>query len=148
MPTTAAVTFTNQKLEAAFHDEFTVHFPGKLAASTVYQRGSLLGESVATPGTFAPYVAAGSDGSNKINAICPYACATDASGNITLGTVAAGGGEFGQTYPSIDLYIGGWFFAQDIPQSGVGGIDAAAVDGAHGFLQLRQGTIASGLVKL
>lgn len=147
MPTTAATTFTNVKLEAAVRDDLLVHFSGKLKASTTFPLGCLLGESVATPGTYAPYVAAGTDGSNKINAILPYACITDASGNITIGT-AAGGGEFGQTYPSVDLYTGGWFFAQDLPQSGTGAIDAAAVDGAHGFLQLRQGTIASGIVKL
>ena len=147
MPTAAATTFTNLKLEAAFHDELLVHFSGKLTASTTYPLGCLLGELTATPGTYSPFVSGNADGSQLVKAILPYACITDASGNITIGT-AVGGGEFAQTYPSIDLYIGGYFMSADLPQAGTGAINAAAVDGTHGNLILKQGTTALGIVRL
>lgn len=67
-----------------------------------------------------------SDGSENPTCILQYPCATDANGNITLGTVA-GGDPLGITYPVAPAFTQGDFSTADLKQSGAGSIDARAV---------------------
>lgn len=84
------------------------------------------------PTTAAPPPARGNaaftvfDGSENPTCVLQYPCATDASGNITFGTVA-GGDPLGITYPVAPAFSKGDFSTADLLQSGAGSIDARAV---------------------
>lgn len=102
-----------------------------------------------TVGTYAPYVSTNTDGSQVPVAILPFACQTDASGNITLSdTSSQTTNEFGATgMLSIPVYVGGIFQCADMPASGtVGGLDGT-VPQSKGW-RIISGTITAGLLRL
>ena len=144
MPITASTTYTGKKLEPAIRPELAVTIAVRLPANAVYPKGTVLGEVSATPGLFKAYATGSADGSQIPKAVVPYDVSTDASGNIYFGTAAVS--EFGQFYPSVDVYIAGYFYTADLPQTGIGAIDANAITTPQ--LVLKQGTLAAGLVKL
>lgn len=111
--------------------------PVKLAASTVFPKGCVIGEVTATPGTFKPYASGNADGSETPKCILQYPCATDASGNITFGG-AATGGEHGETFKSAPAFMGGAFKTSELS-----GFDANAADKLGGHLV--SGTVANGV---
>jgi hypothetical protein len=79
------------------------------------------------------------DGTQNPTHILMYACITDASGNVTLGSsVAAGAGEWGQTQKGAPAYASGEFSCVDLV-----GLDAGAVTKLG---RLIQGTVSSGRV--
>jgi len=66
-----------------------------------------------TPGTFAQCLAANTDGSQVPKAILEFDCATDGSGNITIGA-QSGGGIWGETVPTCPVFLSGSFKTQDL----------------------------------
>jgi hypothetical protein len=90
-------------------------------------------------GTYAAYASGNGDGTQVAKCILPYACATDASGNITMGATASGG-FWQQTSPSIDAYFKGHFDTTQLV-----GLDAA---GAANLGRLVSGTAAAGVLEV
>jgi hypothetical protein len=109
----------------------------KLPANKTYPQGQVLGELTATPGTYMDYASGHVDGSQVPKVILEYPCATDASGNITIGAVA-GTGSFGVTENSAPAYFTGTFNTAELT-----GFDAnaATILGGH----LISGTVATGV---
>lgn len=142
MPTSALFTYTGDYLTPYLGggDEQPRTLVVKLKASTVYAKGTVLGEITASPGTFAPYADANADGTQTARAILPYACATDASGDITLGS-ASGGDDRQHTLPTVPVYVG----AAEFHTTDLTGLDAAAVADLG---RLVQGTVADGILRL
>lgn len=66
-----------------------------------------------SPGTFKAYNDQNTDGSQVPVAILQYDCATDGSGNITIGA-QTGGGPFGETYKTAPAYFSGTFLTADL----------------------------------
>ena len=137
---------------------YTITPPGGYFGSFAVGVASLTGGSatlaaavtgITSYGMYKPYASGNTDGSQIPKCILPYACATDASSNITMGTTSAGG-EFSQTYPTVDAYFSGWFRAEDLPQSGTGAINSNALATANAGYPffLRKGTLVNGIVQL
>jgi len=121
MATTPITTFTSQTLIPMFDGEDALQIPVSLPASVTYAAGTVLGELTATPGTYKAYASGNADGSQVPKVILKYACATDASGNITIGTTNAGG-MWGETQLNAPAYFAGTFRLADLV-----GLDANAV---------------------
>lgn len=92
-----------------------------------------------TANTYANYVDGNSDGTEVARCILSYDCATDAGGNITMGTVA-GASARGETYKDTPAYFMGIFLTTDLL-----GLDAAAV---VDFGRLWSGTAANGVMSM
>lgn len=85
----------------------------QLTASTVYPAGTVIAEVTSTPGVYAPYNTGNSPaGTNSPTHILQYSVATDASGNIFLGTTAVG--EWTQPMNGAPAYRSGYFNCADI----------------------------------
>lgn len=139
---------------------YTITPPGGAFSNPAVGTGSLTGGSatlavantnVNTYGVFNLYNSSHTDGSAIPKCILPYSCQTDSSGNITFSpTSGQAGGEFGQTYLTVDAYFSGWFNTQDLLQSGTGAIDANCLstsDNGYPFF-LRRGTLINGVLQL
>ena len=93
----------------------------------------------ATAGTYTAYASGNSDGSQTAKALLPWDIVTDSAGLITIGS-QGGGGEWGETWRTIEVYVGG-YFATDF----LTGLDSTAV----GHLgKLVSGTLAKGLLRV
>jgi hypothetical protein len=92
------------------------------------------------PGVYKAYAAGNGDGSQIPKGILEYDCATDASGNITLGGSAIGG-QFGQTQKAVPMYVQGDFYTTELV-----GLDANALTAGLGHLL--EGTVANGVVAI
>jgi hypothetical protein len=125
-----------------------VTFQGALAASPVEPiavGAGLTGGTITvahttvgrTLDTYTLYVDGAADGSQTARCILPYRCATDGSGNITLGDTP-GGGYYGETMPSIGAYFAGWFDTTQLV-----GLDPNAVADLG---RLISGTVAAGVL--
>jgi hypothetical protein len=135
MPTSAVSTFGYGRVDPwRDADDAAVRLVN-LKASTVFAAGTLVGEITASPGVYGPYATANSDGTQNPVGILQYACATDASGNITFGSVA-GTSEWGNTSKAAPIYISGIFRTEDLT-----GLDSGAVTKLG---RLVQGTTTSG----
>lgn len=111
-------------------------FTIKLAASTTYPMGALLGEVTATPGTFGLYVHSGSGGLGNWKAVLPRACVTDAAGNIYEAGQASE--ELpGVSHLSVPAWFGGCFKQADLVT-----LDANAVTDGPANLKVLRGTVA------
>jgi len=137
MPTSASRTYTRQGLVPVYNPEDALEQNVNIAASATIAKGTVLGELTATPGTFKAYASGNSDGSQVPKCIMQYDVVADASGNITVGTVA-GGTDWGETFPSVPAYFSGAFRTTDLV-----GLDANAVTVLGGHLV--SGTLASGI---
>lgn len=133
--------------QGAITADATLLTSGGTAAITV--SAAIQTGAAGTPGTFSRYVPGNTNGAQKPVAILPYDIQTDSSGNITFSSTSSqAGGEFGQSYPTVDVYIKGFFYTADLVQSGTaGGIDGEAVKNGSQLL-LKMGTISSGIVEL
>jgi hypothetical protein len=134
---------------------YVLTFNGNLAASPippVTVAASLTGGATpaATPvhtttgrtaGTYAQYASGNSDGSQVPKCITEYDCATDSSGQISLGALPVGG-QWGETFDSIPAYFTGDFATTDLVN-----LDANAVT-AWGAARLLTGTVASGILHI
>lgn len=118
---------------------------GRLKASTTYQKGSLVTDG-SIPGVYAPYDA-NVVGESVPRGLLKRACVTDANGSITFGTADTGMDQ-GQKYSTAPIYTGGTFRTADLPQTGVGAIDATAIGSTKQFGKLVKGTLSAGLLKL
>ncbi len=138
---------------------YVLSFKGTLAATDVAAvtigNGSITGGGsylVATAsagiagsnGTFKAISASSTDGSAVARGILEFDCATDSSGNITLGG-AATGGEKQQTSASIPVLVAGTFRCEDLVQSGTGALTELA---ASQLGKVIQGTVTNGLLRL
>ena len=139
MPIAPITTYTTKnRLDYLFPDIPHPEINVALVTGT-YAMGTLLGEVIATPGTYKPYASASTDGSQNPALILMYACVVDANGNVTLGTTA-GAGEQGQFFgKAAPAYMGGSFRCQELV-----GLDANAITKLAA--RIIQGTIASGIV--
>lgn len=134
MPTTAIATFGYGRVDA-FRGKSLIRNVN-LKVSTVFAAGTIVGEITASPGVYGPYATGNVDGTQNPVGILQYACATDASGNITFGSVA-GTSEWGLTSKGAPMhYSGGTFRTEDLA-----GLDAGAVTKLG---RLAQGTTTSG----
>lgn len=107
----------------------------QLTASTVYPAGTVLAEVTATPGVYAAYNVSNSPaGINVPTHILQYSVATDASGNIFMGTTAVG--EWTQMMNGAPAYRSGYFNCADLV-----GLTAACVPLLG---RLTQGTFSAG----
>src|SRR5207247_2338692 len=103
------------------------------------------GEVSATPGLYAAYASGNVDGSQNPKMVLEYACATDANGLITFGDVSTGE-EYGQKHLTAPAFSFGDFRSEDLPQSGVGAIDATAI--TNGLGRLLEGSVVTGQVRV
>jgi hypothetical protein len=133
MPTALVQTYSRNKLTPLYHSSDVLKVNVQLIASTTYAAGTVLGEVLASPGTYGAYVAGHSDGTQTAKALLEYACVTDASGNITMD------GEWGATYSSAPAYLPNRcaYNAADIV-----GLDAAGLTALGGVIS--EGIISAG----
>lgn len=143
---TQTMTFTGDFLLPGIDDDNeSAQLAVRLKASTVYPKGCVLGEVAASPGTFAPYDDTAVDGTAVARMLLTRACETDASGLISYSTTQSTGEEWGQKHYTAQAYHRGTFKTIDLPQSGTGALDAAAI---ADFGRLISGTLADGLLQI
>lgn len=116
-----------------------ISFTIKLAPSTTYPKGRILGELTATPGTYGLYADANADGTGVAKCVLPRQVTTDAAGLIYDGAQASNE-ETGYSQLTAPAFFGGIFKTQDLV-----GIDAAAVTDLGGKVIF--GDLTSGYVK-
>jgi hypothetical protein len=124
MPTTATNTYQDIKLQPSRHPELAFEERFQMTVSTTFVKGQAVAIVTAT-GKLGIYADAGAGGLGVFRGICPYACVSDASGNITI----EGGNILGTTEDTIPIFISGWFFSADLT-----GMDAAALADVAGHL--------------
>lgn len=147
MPATAQNTYSNVQLVPMYEPTQQCQIHVALKASAVYPKGAILGEVTATLGTAALYASGNADGSQVAKYIMPIDAATDASGNITVGSQTAGAAPFGVTYPTVQVYVRGTFKTAELKQTaGAGQVDANAITNLGG--RLYNGTVADGTVHI
>jgi Bacteriophage lambda head decoration protein D len=139
MPTTPVSTFGYGRVDPFREAEDADVRLVNLKASTTFAAGTIVGEITATPGTYGAYASTNTDGSQNPIGVLQYACATDASGNITFGSVA-GSSEWGLVSKAAPIYMNGYFRCEDLV-----GLDANAVTKMG---RLIQGTTTSGEIAI
>lgn len=150
MPTTASTIFSgNARLDPLFEPDEAAQMQVTLQAPTsgvsTLQRGTVLGEitptSAVPAGTYKPYAAGNTDGSQTARALLVYTVTVDSSGNIWLGD-SAGGQEFGQKGNATPVFVGGgaFFRTQDLV-----GLDANAITNMGAALV--EGSTTSGILR-
>lgn len=91
-------------------------------------------------GVYKAYASGNTDGSQVPKGILEFPCATDSSGNITLGTSAIGG-PFGQTQKAAPMFIKGAFLCTELI-----GLDQNCVDAGLG--RLVEGNFTTGIFRM
>lgn len=124
MPTTVTNTYTDIKLSPSRHPELAFEERWQMTPSTTFVKGQAVAVVTAT-GKLGIYADAGAGGLGVMKGICPYACVSDASGNITI----QGGNILASTEDTIPVFIAGYFFSADVT-----GVDAAGVADMGGHL--------------
>lgn len=111
----------------------------RLAASAVYPRGQAL--RLVTNSTTNTYqmVATG----DSAECILPFPCATDSSGNITLGAAATGGFPGGNTQAEVQAFFGGVFQSSDIVTTGTNGLTSTIIGASPGWKSQLAGKVIS-----
>lgn len=140
MPNAADTTYTVDRIQPRFRPDLAVEVTGKLKASTVFQKGSLVAWDT-TNLLYAPYTNGDTQGRNKPVGILQYALTTDANGAYTFGIHSG---------PRTDapIWIKGLFDTADLPQSGVGGLDTTNTLTDQAGWKLVQGTLAAGILDI
>lgn len=124
MPTTATNTYVDNQLQPSRHPELALRERFQMTPSTTFSKGMGLAILAAT-GKLGIYADAGAGGLGVMRGICPFACVSDASGNITI----QGGNILGTTEDTIAIFISGYFLTADLT-----GVDAAGVTDMGGHL--------------
>lgn len=145
MPSTALNAFTQLKLEPVQNPDLARTIAVLLPASITYTRGTILGELVASPGTYKKYDPNGNDGTQVPKALLAYTVTTDSNGMPT-----------GVTYPyppfpgnSMPAYVRGDFDSATVTAAmGDAGALLAAALNAPGFGALIQGNSAVGMFRM
>lgn len=144
MPINPTSTWGMGRLDPFMEPEEASEIAVALKTSTVFAKGTVLGELTANPGLFAPYATGNTDGTENPKVILRYDCMTDAAGWITFGSapVVAGGGEHpGSVTRSTDAFYSGIFKTTDLV-----GLDAGAVTKLGA--KLISGTLANGIIMI
>lgn len=124
MPTSASNTYQDAKLQPSRDPGDVREERFQMTVSTTFAKGQCVAILTAT-GKLGIYADAGAGGLGVMRGICPYACVSDASGNITI----EGGNILGTTQDTIPIFIRGYFFTADLT-----GADAAGVADMGGHL--------------
>lgn len=124
MPTSASSTYQDIKLQPSRHPEIALEERFQMTISTTFAKGQCVAIVTAT-GKLGIYADAGAGGLGVMKGICPYACVSDGSGNITI----EGGNILGTTEDTIPIFISGYFLTADLT-----GADAAGVADMGGHL--------------
>lgn len=124
MPTSALNTYTDNKLSPSRHPELALEERFQMTPSTTFAKGQAVAIVTAT-GKLGIYADAGTGGLGVMKGLCPYACVSDGSGQITI----QGGNMLGVTEDTIPIFIAGYFFTADLT-----GVDAAGVADLGGHL--------------
>lgn len=142
MPTTPIHTWSGRKLEPAIYPHLALTIAVRLPASVTLARGTVLGELTATPGTYNAYADAGAGGLGTAKAILAFDVVTDSSGNIILTTTAgATGGEFGEKFLTVPVYVAGYFKTSELV-----GLDAPGIIDLGG--NLISGVLSDGILRI
>lgn len=112
-------TNTVAKIEPFLYPEDARSMPIRLAVSTTFLKGTILGEVTAT-GLFDAYASGGAGGLAVAKAILPFTVTTDASGNIFFGTAAVS--RDGQSSKTVPAWFAGIFKVSELV-----GYDATAL---------------------
>ena len=108
MPTSAADTFSTQKLEPAFRADLAVVIGVPIGNSLTIAKGTVLGK-VTSGGKYAAYNDANSNGTEVARAIAQYDMTSDGSGNVTITN------ERGSTVSKLaPVYVEGYFRTEDL----------------------------------
>lgn len=126
MPTSAAITFSGQRLEPHSYPDQAQVLPIKLAPSLTLAKGTVLGRITAS-NLWAAYDDALSTGVEVARAILQIDVATDASGNHFYGAQASS--EQGESHTHAPAYVSGNFRVADLT-----GIDANGLADLKGSL--------------
>lgn len=140
MPTSASNTYAAGRLVPFYDADEASRINIKLAASQVIAKGTVMGETTATPGLFKPYASGNADGTQIPKGFLEYDCATDAAANITFGAVA-GAGTFGETHLVAPMYYQGSFATTELT-----GLDAGAVAALQAHYI--SGVLADGVIQI
>jgi hypothetical protein len=142
MPTAAANTYTGAGIVPVYAKPEPARHHVKLGNSVSLAAGTVMGELTASPGTFKAYASGNADGSQNPKGILEFACATDGSGNITVGSTTAGAQGFTTTAKSCPVFFRGCFSTAELT-----GLDATALTNSPSW-NLKNGTVSSGVVEL
>ena len=132
MPTSAQHTFVIDRLDPAI-DPDSADIRNAALEQGTYAKGTVLGRKTATD-RLGAYANANVDGTQDARAILQYACTVDASNNVTLAN------EPGITRKYAPVFVGGYFFTQDLT-----GLDAAGVQDLNGLII--EGDLTAGILK-
>lgn len=108
-------------LSAANQAAFTADVTSLTGAGAAVTVATVRNGATGTLGTYAAYSPTATDGSQIARGFLAYDCATDASGNISLASVA-GAAEFGATQKDVSMYVSGMFLVSELT-----GLDTKAV---------------------
>jgi hypothetical protein len=136
MPTAAYETYTGGPCVPACRPELASVHDVKLANSTTYAKGTVLGELTATPGAFRAYATGASDGTQVPKAVLQYDVVVDGSGNHSWGGVT-----LLETRTAAPAYFAGYFKTLDLT-----GFDAGASTSAG--WRMVNGSVADGITAL
>lgn len=141
MPLAAITTWGAAELLPVYNAEDAWCIPANLPTLVSYPKGTVLGELTASPGTYAAYASGNSDGTQTPKAISRWDCATDAAGQITIGSTTAGVAPYGLTQLSVDVYVQGVFKTSELT-----GLDSTALANAN--WHLLAGTVSDGVLDI
>lgn len=135
MATTPVTVWSQAYLVPVYRPRLALQESVLLAPNLVLPAGQVLGEIAASPGTFAPYLAANTDGTQNPKCILTYPATTDGAGAITLGD------DTGTTYTRAPAYFAGYFKSEELT-----GMDAAGLTKMGG--KLISGTLTAGILHI
>jgi hypothetical protein len=121
VPTTAVNTYSATRCVPIMDGKSARQLSVNVAASTTLQKGHVVGEVSASPGTYAAYATGNVDGTQNPKGIMQFGLTTDASKNITSF------GDWGATTKDTPIWVSGVFDIADLYDSGSAGILAATV---------------------
>lgn len=139
MPTAAQATYSRKRVLPLTQPHEAQEEAIALMPSQTLLAGTLLGQVAASADRYASYVSTLTNGAQVPTHVLEYDCVVDASGNITLGDAASGGGERGETSKTVPAWVGGTFDCADLT-----GLDANAVTAMKA--RLTHGTVSAGRV--
>jgi hypothetical protein len=142
MPTAATNTFVGAGIVPVYAKPEPARVHVKLGNSVSLAAGTVLGEVTATPGLAKAYASGSSDGSQIPKWVLEFPCATDGSGNITVGSTTAGAQGYTTTAKSCPAFMRGCFSTAELT-----GLDATALTNNPSW-NLKSGSVTSGVLEL
>lgn len=129
-------TYTGRKLEPAIYPEcahtLAVNLQPAETDTVEYAQGTLMGR-VTDGGAYAAYDPAGADGREVAVGFLTEACSVDVNGMIGKTTTPGASGDWGERFSTASIYISGYLFGVDLPQTGdTGVLDTGAIENLNG----------------